>query len=182
MPDPFPATGAAVEKLVRSLVATKVAAVAGVGHVFAQPFYVSGKQQYVEKLAVDSPAGGDVGMEVRYLFIQWGGFQDTDKGCDEAPVYYLLYTLRVGQEFIHERPVVVGHEADPLGSSEADFTAQCMALRDAFLLGRDLGYKDNLYAEPLSLSEEVALHDDPHTGMFGHTVEFLLKVEVTPVG
>lgn len=177
---PFPTTSAEVEELVRGLIATKVTAVAGVGNVFEKPFYVSGKQQYVEKLGVDSP-NGDV--EVRYLFIQWAGWEDTDKGCDEAPVYNLLYTLRVGQEFIHERPLVVGQELEPLGSSEVDFTAQCMSLRDAFLLDRDfVDYKDNLYSSPLTLAEEVALHDDPHTGMFGHTVEFLLKVEVTPVG
>lgn len=168
---PFPATGAEVESLVRGLIATKVATVPGVGHIFSKPFFVSGKQQYVAKLGVDN-ADGDV--EVRYLFIDFGGWENTDRGCDENPIYILLYTLRVGQEFIHER---VGG-----GSSSADFAAQCMNLRDAFRTGRELGNVGNLYHDLLVLSEEVALHDDPHTGMFGHTVEFLLKVEVTPVG
>jgi hypothetical protein len=171
MPDPFPATGAEVEALVRQAVAEKVGDVDGVGNVFSKPFYVSGKQQYVEKLGIDN-VDGDV--EVRYLFIDWGGWQDTDKGCDENPVYFLLYQLRIGQEFIHER---TGG-----GSSSEDFAAQCMALRDAFRVGRDFGYPQRLYSDLLIMSEEVALHDDPHTGMFGHTVEFLLKVEVTPIG
>lgn len=167
---PFPTTSPTVEVLVRSLIAAKAAAVAGVGNVFTEPFYVSGKQQYVEKLGVENAQG----VEVRYLFIEWLGWDDTDKGCDDAPVYNLNYTIRVGQEFIAER--------EGGGSSEPDFTAQCLALRDAFLIGREMGWPDRLYAERLVLAEEVALSDDAHTGMFGHTIEFLLKVEVTPVG
>jgi hypothetical protein len=167
----FPTAGADVESLVRGLIAAKVVTVPGVGNVFEKPFYVSGKQQYVAKLGVDN-TDGDV--EVRYLFIDFGGWENTDRGCDAHPIYFLLYTLRVGQEFIHER--------SNGGSSSQDFAAQCMSLRDAFLTGRELGYRGNLYSDLLVVSEEVALHDDPHTGMFGHTVEFLLKVEVTPVG
>lgn len=168
---PFPSSGAEVESLVRGLIAAKVETVPGIGNVFQKPFYVSGKQQYVAKLGVGNEDGD---VEVRYLFIDFGGWENTDRGCDADPIYILLYTLRVGQEFIHER-------ADG-GSSSADFAAQCMSLRDAFLTGRELGEPENLYTDLLVLSEEVALHDDPHTGMFGHTVELLLKVEVTPVG
>lgn len=169
MPD-FPTTGPEVEVLVRSLIATKAAAVEGVGNVFSAPFYVSGKQQYVEKLGIEAVEG----VEVRYLIIEWLGWDDTDKGCDDAPVYNLNYSVRVGQEFIPVR--------EDGGSSEADFTAQCLALRDAFLVGREMGWPDRLYAERLVMAEDVALGEDPHTGMFGHTVEFLLKVEVTPIG
>lgn len=167
---PFPTTSAAVEVLVRSLIATKCDAVSGVGNVFIKPFYVSGKQQYVELLGVANAEG----IEVRYLFIEWDGWEDTDKGCDEAPVYNLLYTLRVGQEFISARAAG--------GSSEQEFTAQCLNLRDVFLVGKELGWPDRLYCERLVLSEEVGLGDDPHTGMFGHTIAFTLKVEVTPIG
>lgn len=167
---PFPTTSAAVELLVRGLLFTKCDAVTGIGNVFSEPFYISGKQQYVELLGVANAEG----VEVRYLFIEWLGWEDTDKGCDENPVYNLNYTIRVGQEFQPRRAAG--------GSSEKEFTAQCLNLRDAFLIGKELGWPDRLYCERLVLSEEVGLGDDPHTGMFGHTVEFILKVEVTPIG
>src|SRR5215203_478866 len=154
MPE-LPETGAAVEALVRGLIETKSGTVQGVGNVFRKPFYVSGKQDYVQKLGVGN---GDGNFEVRYLFIDWAGWENTDRGCDENPIYILLYTLRVGHEFVHER-------SDGSSSAE-DFAALCMSLRDAYLTGRDLGYSERLYHEQLSLAEEVALHDDPHTGIF----------------
>lgn len=165
---PFPEASAEVEVLVRGLIAAKAAAVEGVGNVFLKPFYIAGKQQYVEQLGVAEAQG----IEVRYLFVQWNGWEDTDKGCDDNPVYNLNYTIRVGQEFIPERSP---------GSSEEDFTAQCLNLRDAFLVGKDLGWPDRIYCERLVVIEEAGLGDDPHTGMFGHTTAFLLKVEITPV-
>ncbi len=170
MPE-LPATDAEIELLVRGLVAAKVGGVEGVGKVFAEPFFVSGKQQYVEKLGVEN-AEGDI--EVRCLFVEFAGFEDMPKGCEDAPHYYLLYQLRAVQEFIAER--------EGGGSSAKDFAAFVMNLRAAFLTGRDLGYSGRLYHERLTQTRRVALEDDDYTGVFGHAAPFTLKVEVVPNG
>ena len=169
MPE-LPGTGAEVEALVRGLIKTTSEGIAGVGNVFDEPFFVSGKQDYVSKLGIENVDGN---FEVRYLFIDFAGWENTDRGCDQNPIYFLLYTLRVGHEFVEKR--------SNSSSSSKDFSKLCMSLRDAYLNGRVFGY-EKLYNEIPTLSEEVALHDDPHTGIFGHTAEFMLKVEVTPLG
>src|SRR5690349_16945105 len=99
MPE-LPGTGAEVEALVRGLIKTKSETVTAIGNVFDEPFFVSGKQDYVDKLGIQN---GDGNFEVRYLFVDFAGWENTDRGCDENPIYILLYTLRVGHEFVHTR-------------------------------------------------------------------------------
>lgn len=169
---PFPETNAEIELLVRGLVADKCRAVPGIGHVATKRFYVVGKQQYVEKLGIENEADGDI--EVRILFVEFQGFEDTSKGCDEAPFYNLIYSVRAFQEFIDER-------TDGSNSSD-DFAEFVMNLRDAFLSGRDLGFPERLLHTPLSMAQRPIVDDDPLTGAFGHILPFLLKVEVVPNG
>lgn len=166
---PFPEDDAEVELLVREAIAVKALGVEGIGHVFTEPFYVSGKIQYAEKLGIENPEG----VEVRCLFIDFLGFVDTDRGCDDNPHYMLRYKLRDVQEFVPVRPGG--------GSSNADFIALCFRLRRTFLAGKDLGWPDRLYSERLVVLTEAELGDDPYTQAFAHAIDFLLEVEVSPL-
>lgn len=171
MPE-FPDTAAEIEVMVRGLVADKVRAVDEARHVFTQRFYVSSKLTYVEKLGVENEADGNV--EVRCTFVEFLGFENLNKGCDDAPHYYLVYGLRTVQEFVDER--------EDGSSSTAEFSAFVMNLRDAFLTGRDLGFPDRLHQEHLEMAEHAQIDDDDLTGAFGHIAPFILKVEVVPNG
>lgn len=171
MPD-FPQTDAEIEALVRELLAAKIATVEGVGHVFSKPFFVVGKQQYVAALTQEGEAGGN--MEVRCIFVEFAGFEDTDKGCDNAPHYKLVYSLHAVQEFVAERKEG--------GSSTDEFAAFVMNLRAKFLTGRDLEFPDRLRHEPLKQDRRTGLENDPYTQVFGHTAPFTVKVEVVPNG
>lgn len=171
MPE-FPSTDAEIEALVRELVAEKARSVEGAGHVFTTPFYISGKQQYVATLGIENDVDGDV--EVRCLFIEFTGFEDTPAGCDEAPHYYLVYALHAVQEFVAER--------EDGSNSANDFAAFVMNLRARFLTGRDLGFPERLRHEALTQEDRAALEDDPYTKVFGHTAPFTLKVKVVPNG
>jgi hypothetical protein len=166
----FPETDAARELLVRELVAEKCRSVEGVGHVFSKRFYITGKPQYVEMLGVQGEEDGNI--EVRCLFVEFLGYEDTLKGCDDAPVYRLVYGMRAVQEFIDER-------ADGSNSSN-EFAAFVMNLRNAFLRERNLGWPDRLYHVPLVMLDRVRIDDDELTGAFGHIAPFQLKVEVVP--
>jgi hypothetical protein len=169
---PFPETDPEIELLVRGLVAEKSRAVAGVGHVFTERFYVVGKQQYVEKLGIENEADGNV--EVRCLFVEFLGYEDTLKGCDDAPVYRLVYGMRAVQEFVAER--------EDGSNSTNEFAAFVMNLRGAFLRERNLGLPSRLYHEPLVMLQRIQIEDDELTGAFGHIAPFQLKVEVVPNG
>ena len=168
MPE-FPESDAEIEALVRSLVADKSRDVEGVGHVFTERFYIVGKQQYVEKLGKESQTDGDV--EVRCLFVEFVGYEDTGKGCDDAPIYYLVYSLRAFQEFV---------EREDGSSSSKEFPKFVMNLRAKFLKGRDLGFPERLRHENLKPTAPIRIDDDDLTGAFGHLALFTLKVEVVP--
>ena len=115
MPE-FPNSAAEIEVMVRGLVADKVRAVDEARHVFTQRFYVGSKLAYVEQLGVENEADGNV--EVRCTFVEFLGFENLNKGCDDAPHYYLVYGLRTVQEFVDKR------EDD--SSSSAEFAAFVM--------------------------------------------------------
>ncbi len=168
MPPTLPTTAAEIELMVRELLADKSRAVAGVGHVFTKRFYIVGKQQYVEKLGIENAPDGDI--KVRCLFIEFVGYEDTAKGCDEAPVFNLVYSFRAIHEFEDER-------ADGSCSSD-DFAAFVMNLRAAFLPARHLGFPDNLYHTPLLMPDRIRIDEDELTGAFGHIAPFVLKVEL----
>lgn len=170
MPSPFPETAAGIELMVRGLAAEKCRAVEGVGNVFTKRFYVVGKQQYVEKLGIENAADGDI--EVRALFLEYVGYEDTPKGCDDAPGYNLVYNLRAVQEFVDER--------DDGSNSSDEFAAFVMNLRDAFLRQRNFGFPDRLYHTPLMMTDRIRIDADELTGAFGHIALFTLKVEVVP--
>ncbi|MBA3243025.1 MAG: hypothetical protein H0T60_17535 [Acidobacteria bacterium] len=169
---PFPETDAEIEAMVRGLVAAKCAAVEGTGHVFTQRFYVVGKQAYVDKLGIESSADGN--YEVRCLFVEFVGYEDLAKGCEDAPHYHLIYSMRAVQEFADVR--------EDESSSSQEFAAYVMNLRAAFLTARDLGFPARLHHEPLSMDERIRIDDDEMTGVFGHIAPFVLKVEVVPNG
>ncbi|MET0646383.1 MAG: hypothetical protein ABW208_07155 [Pyrinomonadaceae bacterium] len=171
MPE-FPDTAAEIEVMVRGLVADKVRAVDEARPVFTQRFYVSSKLTYVEKLGVENEADGNV--EVRCTFVEFLGFENLNKGCDDAPHYHLVYGLRAVQEFVDER--------EDGSSSSAEFAAFVLNLRTAFLTGRDLGFPRRLYQEHLEMAERIQIEDDDLTGAFGHIAPFILKVEVVPNG
>lgn len=169
---PFPETYAEVERFVRELVAAKCAAVEDVGRVFTQRRTILGRADYVEKLGIERGADGDV--EVRALFIEFIGFDDTERGCEEAPHYYLNYYLRAVREFVDER--------EDASSSSEEFFAFVMRLREAFLTNRDMGYPEHLRHDALRQRAPLDVNDDEWTGVFGHIGEFLLRVEVMPHG
>lgn len=169
---PFPETSAEVEQLVRSLVGEKCAAVEDAGRVFTERRSIVGKADFFEKLGVPSSADGDV--EVRALFVEFIGFDDTERGCEEAPHYFLNYYIRAVREFVDGR--------EDGSSSSREFFAFVMRLRDAFLVNRDMGHPANLRHEPLRQRAPLDVDDDDWTGVFGHIGEFLLRVEVVPHG
>lgn len=161
-----------IESAVREAVAAKCASVEGIGHVFPRRFLVTGKQQYVEMLGIANDATGDI--EIQCCFVEFAGFEDTERGCDEAPNFYLLYSIRPVLEFVDGR-------ADGSNSSD-DYARLVMRLRAAFLVERRLGFASRVYHDPLKQTRRVALEDDALTGVFGHTSAYLLRVEVTPYG
>lgn len=158
--------------MVRDLVAEKARAVAGVGLVHTQRFYIGSKQQYVEKFGAENPNDGN--LEVRYLLIEFMGYEDTLKGCEDAPHYKLVYSLRAVQEFKDSR--------EDGSSSSDEHAAFVMNLRAKFLTGRDLGFPERLLHDHLLMTDRSRVDDDELSGAHGHIAPFVLKVEVVPAG
>ncbi len=166
---PLPPTGAEVESLVRAQIAQRVAAIAGIGRCFTETFLVSGKQQFVERFGIEATDGE---TEARYALAEFAGFEDTPRGCDEDPHYYLVYRLRAVFEFAERAN----------GSCSADDVAGfVMRLREAFLRARDLGV-ERIICEPLVMTKQVTLEEDNLTGIWGYVAGFRVKVEVVSYG
>lgn len=168
----LPTSPEQVEAVIRESVAQRVRQIEGTGHVFTRLRLIASKQAYVEMLGVQTT---DDETEIICTFIDFAGIEETFRGCEEDPIYKLLYSVRLVHEFEDER-------AD--GSCSAkDFAATVMRLRQALLRDRDLGVA-RVYAEGLSQQGRARLEFDgeTYTGAVAHVADFILKVEVTPYG
>ena len=170
MPD-LPTDPAAVERLVRGKLVELFAALPDLPHVYGARVYVDDENEMVRRFGFTHPSSGRT--EMRALMIDFAGFEDTDRGCPDDPVYKLLYDLKLVTSYAGPRP--------DSSTSTDDFARIVMKMRETVLTNRRLGY-ERLYLLNLVTRSVVAVERDIETLVLGHIGRFALGVEVLPYG
>lgn len=171
MPE-IPGDPVEVEKLVRGLVAQKFTGMEGVPSVLPHRLYIDSEGQAIKLMGYKHPATNR--MEYRVLLVDFDNFEDTEDGCDDDPVYNLVYTLKLVVSHEDERP-------DNTTSTD-DFARIAITLRARVLADRNFGGYDRLRCENLQPQDTTMFERDEETGVYGHTGIYSLKVRVTPLG
>lgn len=169
MPD-LPADPVAVELLVRSALVALCGGIVGLPNIVAHAVYISGEQEFSKKFGVQLPVSGTT--EYRVLFIIFIGFEDTDEGRDDAPVYKLVYLLRLVIS-LHDR------RSDGTNSTD-DFARLVLTLRQRTLAAGPLAGYAELQCEPLLPTRSEFGPGEAETGLVAHSIDLTLKVEVRP--
>lgn len=170
-PPTLPTDAVAVEKLARSALVTKFGDIEGLpaDHVLDHFVYISGEPEFVRRFGVKNEATQKT--EYRALFIVFTGFDDSELGCEDNPVYYLTYTLRLIVS-LAERPNGGGNSTD-------DFAALVMTLRQRVLDERHLAGYRQLRCENLQ-RDRADFGPEEETGLNAHSADLSLRVQVTP--
>lgn len=170
MPE-LPADQAQVEKLVRNSLQEKFTGIAGLPNVLDHAVLVTGEADFVRRFGYKNEAGGGK-TEYRVLLIVFQTFEDSDAGCDDQPVYFLVYVLRLIVSLVEKR-------LDGTSSTD-DFAALVMTLRQKVLDERRLAGYAQLRCENLAPQRSSFGQEEEETGLTAHSIDLLLKVEVTP--
>lgn len=174
MPE-LPSDAVEVEKLVRALLVKLFSGITGLPKVYGSRLYIDGAGQAVEKIGYTHPATKKI--EYRVLLIDLSHPEDTDGGCEDDPVYFLTYTVKL---------VVQHNDARPDGSTSTDDYARfVMTMRRRVMMNRHLAFAPEgaypkLDCKNLKPLDRTIYGKDDETLIYGHTGEFELKVEVTP--
>ncbi len=166
----LPTDPVAVEKLVRTELVTLFGGIEGLPNVLGHAVYVAGEADFIKRFGVKME--GTNKTEYRALFVVFIGFEDTDEGCDDNPVYKLVYVLRLVVSLNDQR-------ADNTNSTD-DFARFVMTLRDrALRAGHLAGYKQ-LRCERLTTDRSDFGPEERETGLTAHSIDLTQKVEVRP--
>src|SRR5215213_3848669 len=92
MPD-IPTNQVEVEKLARGLVARLFTGVEGLPHVYPHRIWIENEADAVRRMGYKHPSTNK--NEFRTLLIDFDNYEDTGDGCDDEPVYNLIYTLKL---------------------------------------------------------------------------------------
>jgi hypothetical protein len=163
----LPTDAAAVEALARASLVAKFAALEGLPHVLDHAVYINSEQDFVRRFGVENQTTHKT--QYRVLFVVFTGFEDSQVGCEDNPLYFLTYTLRV--------VVSLGEWAD--GNSTNDFASVVMKLRQSVLDERHLADYQQLRCENIKRDRSnFGLEEE--TGLVAHSADLSLRVEVTP--
>jgi hypothetical protein len=167
----LPTDAVQVEKLVRTALKEKFSGIVGLPNVLSYFAYVNSDSEFVSQFGYKYPPTQK--MEYRALFIIFLGFEDdADAGCDNNPVYRLVYTLRLVVSLNDRR-------GDGTTSTD-DFARLVLTLRQRVLNERHLSGYDQLRCEHLTTARSDFGPDERETGLTAHSTDLTLKVEVTP--
>lgn len=166
---PFPSDKVEVERLVRAALAEKFGGIEGLPHVLTHRVWIDSEQQAVRVMSYQHPSTRKT--EYRVLTIDFLDFEDTDVGCADNPVFYLVYTLRLS---------VSHQDSRPDGSTSTDDYARILlTLRERVLREPQLAGYAQLWCAPLKAARGRFGLDD-ETLIVGHHAAPELRVEVTP--
>jgi hypothetical protein len=176
MPD-IPADPVEVEKLVRGLLVTLFSGIEGLPNVHPHRLWIENEAEAVRKMGYTHPANSKT--EFRVLVIDFEPFEDTKDGCDDDPVYNLVYRLKLAVSYSDKRP--------DNSTSTDDFARFAMTMRARVLSNRqfnfaEAGEYDRLRCENLEAVSFDPFGEDEETLIRGPVGEFSLKVRVTPYG
>ncbi|MDQ3649690.1 MAG: hypothetical protein M3458_05295 [Acidobacteriota bacterium] len=107
----------------------------------------------------------------RVLLIDLNRVEDTEDGCEDNPVYFLVYTLKLVVEHMDART--------DASTSTDDFARMVLTMRQRVLNDRKFGGYDQLRCENLLPSPTVYGQDD-ETLIYGHIGTIEQRVEVRP--
>lgn len=176
MPD-IPNNSVETEKLVRGLLVRLFSGIDGLPHVYPERIWIENENDAVRRMGFKHPSSNQT--EFRVLLIDFDNFEDTEDGCDDDPVYNLIYALKVAVSHAERRP-------DGTTSTD-DYARFVMTLRDRVLENRQFNFEEagpyeRLRCENLEATAATAFGEDEETMICGPVGEFSLKVKVTPRG
>jgi hypothetical protein len=167
----LPTDSVEVEKIVRTALKEKFSEIDGLPNVLAYFAYVNGDAEFVKQFGYQYPETNKT--EYRALFIIFLAFEDdSSAGCDDKPVYRLVYTLRLIVSLNDRR-------TDGTTSTD-DFARLVLTLRQKVLNERHLSGYQQLRCENLTAARSDFGPDERETGLTAHSIDLTLKVEVTP--
>lgn len=177
MPDIPQNDPVAVEKLVRGLVVQLLSGIEGLPHVYPHRIWIEGEADAVRRMGYKHPSTNKT--EFRVLVADYQGYEDTEDGCDDDPVYNLVYSLKLAVSHSDKRP-------DDTTSTD-DFARFVMTLRARVLANRQFDFEgagpyERLRCENLEPQGFEPHGEDEETLIVGPSGEFTLKVRVTPHG
>lgn len=170
MPE-IPTDQVELEKLVRGLVVTLFSGIEGLPAVLPHRVYIENEAEAVRTFGYKHPSGNKT--EFRILIVDFESFEDTEDGCEDNPVFNLVYALKL----------VVSHQ-DPrpdLTTSTDDFARFVMTMRSRVLADRHLGDYARLRCENLTVSQPMEYGIDDETLIVGHIGQYELRVRVDPI-
>lgn len=176
MPD-IPTDAVAVEKLVRGLLVTLFSGMTGLPNIYAHRLWIENESEAVRKMGYKHPSSSKT--EFRVLLVDYDRFEDTEDGCDDEPVYNLVYGLKLAVSHSDKRP-------DDSTSTD-DFARFALTMRARVLANRQFSFAgagayDRLRCENLEAVSFDPFGEDEETLIRGPVGEFSLKVRVTPNG
>jgi hypothetical protein len=165
---PLPTDPVEVERAVRGALVQLFKESTGLEHVYGARVYVDDETDLVRRFGYQVNGR----TELRGLIIDFAGFEETDRGCDDDPIYRLLYDLRLVVSYA-QRAVDT--------TSTDDFAAIVMRMRSACMQHRVVGGIERTRLNNLE-TRQVLFGRDTETLILGHIGLFRVSVEIVPYG
>lgn len=155
-----------IESAVLLALKAKVETVASADNVIIADPLIDSKQDFIAELTVQNV---DNELETKYCKIDYLGWRDSlTDGCDDAPVVFLRYKIRL----VHQYKPARSDASTPAN----DIKDLDLNLRNKFLeTDRTLASGENL---PLTSLNDMILAVDELTGIYGYIRELLLEIEI----
>lgn len=159
-------TPALESEIIEALVA-KIALVDGADNVIHVEPLIDSKADFIDELTIQNI---DEVLETKYIKIDYLGWRDSPvDGCDDNPVVFLRYKIRLFHQYAAPR----SNESTPHGD---------LKTLDLLLRGKFLEPNRTLAAgsehTPLTSLSDMLLIDDELTGVFGYSRELQIEIEI----
>lgn len=158
------------EKAQRAALATFLATMPILGHVFDRRRLITDRRTYAERLGWKIGTHNSEEREIRYIAIDFLKVVDSkDEGFDDCPVPIITYNLHIFHEFKDNRAA----QGDADSNSTDDFISAILTLRDAVLNRRDYDFGK---ADPVTMAADAQLGNDGFTDCEGHFADLQIEI------